>query len=71
MSVVNRVFHVLMYNLEEPYFNDANIFIMPEGLSNVQLFNLKQVDAIMEAGYIAATTSIKKYIQQKQISKSN
>lgn len=65
MSVINRVFHVLMYNLEEPYFNDADIFIMPEGLSNVQLFNLKQVDAIMEAGYTAASAAIKNYSRQK------
>ena len=65
LSILDRVFHINMYKMEAPDFNRADIFVMPQALSQYKTFSLKNVEAIMDIGYQAAKKEIDTYLNSK------
>ncbi len=61
-SVMERAFHISMYEMEVSSFHIADVFIMPEALKEIPTFSLKYIDYAYQAGYEVAAEQITNYL---------
>lgn len=61
IAILDRVFHINMFKMESPNFHKADIFIIPEELSQFKTFSLKFIDQIFDIGYTEAKKAIAHY----------
>ncbi|HZJ21365.1 MAG TPA: patatin-like phospholipase family protein [Pricia sp.] len=60
-QIMERAYHIMVANETTRKFEDCDILIRPKKMADFKLFSLKNMDAIFELGYAAATEALKKY----------